>query len=214
MKNLILVVCCLLLSMGSISAQRENTLIGDSGLRFSGIWGGSSLGMSKFDDDYAFTKNGFFALEFGKALSVGWVGYKTEEKIPIGNDISGLNNSFSMDYNGLLLSYAHRANKTIHPTVSLVTGGGRIDLEGEKRDRVFVIQPSIGFEINLVRWCHVGIEGGYNFVTNTDFANYGDGDFSAPYAAVTFKFGWSWGKSFGNYSNNRNTPSAPIIIEE
>jgi hypothetical protein len=171
--------------------QREETLFGNSGLRLSGAWGGSSTGLTFFDEDYAVTTGGFGGLEFGKNVFVGWGGYRTTNAFDI-DDFQ--NDRLKMRYSGLMLGYMPMAHKAIHPKIMLLTGGGKLDIPGEDTDRIFVVQPSVGFELNVLRWFRLAVDGGYRVVLDNDLIGISDQDLSAPFAEVTFKFGFSWGK--------------------
>ncbi|MCB0663676.1 MAG: hypothetical protein KDC24_13100 [Saprospiraceae bacterium] len=172
--------------------QSEETLFGNSGLRLSGAWGGSSTGLTFFDEDYAVTTGGFGGLEFGKNVFVGWGGYSTTNAFDI-DDFQ--NNRLKLRYSGLMLGYMPFAYSAVHPKVMLLTGGGRLSTPGEESDRIFVVQPSVGVELNVLRWFRLGLEGGYRVVLDNDLSGISDQDISAPFAQMTFKFGFSWGKS-------------------
>lgn len=76
----------------------------------------------------------------------------------------------------------------------VLAGGGKIRIPHEYSDRVLVLQPSAGLEINLLRWFRLGLDGGYRFVTDTDLLEIRDTDVSAFFGELTLKFGWSWGR--------------------
>ena len=191
MKKISLMALSLLMTV-SLFAQREETLFGKSGLRLSGAWGGSTLSVTKFSDDYAVFSGGFGGLEFGKSVFVGWGGYSLVNDVEF--DAFTAQN-FEMNYNGLMLGYAFNGQKAIHPTFMLMGGKGDIELEDAgSSDKIFVIQPSLGVELNVFRWFHLGLTGGYRIVTDTDIVGLTDNDLSAPFGQISFKFGWSWGR--------------------
>jgi hypothetical protein len=49
-------------------------------------------------------------------------------------------------------------------------------------------------EINVFRWFHIGLEGGYRFISDTNVAGLTNQDLSGLYGQATFKFGFSWGR--------------------
>ena len=71
----------------------------------------------------------------------------------------------------------------------------RIKLEGGEYDKIFVVQPAAGVEINIFRWFHLGLQGGYRFVTDSSIAGLSDKQLSGAFGQATLKFGWSWGRS-------------------
>ncbi len=189
MKKLI-IIATFALCATSISAQREETVIGDSGLGFSGAWGGWSYNYGKFNKDQSGGYNGgIWALEFGKKLYVGGLHYQ------ISNQRLNTNALFTMKSNNLLIGFTPIAYKAIHPILSLALGSSKIKVSDEAaEDRVFVIHPQAGIELNVARWCHVDAQLGYRIVSDTNFAKYKNEDFSGLYGQVNLKFGFSWGR--------------------
>jgi hypothetical protein len=170
--------------------QRDETILGNRGLRLTGGWGASTTSLTFFDDDFAVISGGYGGLEFGKNVFIGWGGYETTNNF----EIDRFDNSrFDLDYNGLMIGYAPKSFKALHPKFTILAGGGKLRLPGEGSDKVFVFQPSAGLEFNIFRWFRIGLDGGYRFVTDTDLLEVKDTDISAPYGELTFKFGWSWG---------------------
>jgi hypothetical protein len=62
-------------------------------------------------------------------------------------------------------------------------------------DRIFAVQPTAGIEINVFRWFHVGLEGGYRFISDSNVEGLTDSDLSGPFGQATLRFGWSWGRA-------------------
>ena len=142
----------------SLFAQKEETVFGYSGLRLTGMWGGPSSGTSFYGDSYAFHKGGFFGLEFNNAVFLGWGWYRVEDQI--GFPVVPVQN-FDLRYNGFILGVSAMPNKVVHPRFSLLTGSGLYNIQFEGRNRAFILQPSAGFEVNIFRWWHMSVEGGY-----------------------------------------------------
>ena len=196
---LLLLVAFLFLNIQTSNAQTEETLFGKTGLKLTGIWGATSTNLSKFSEDYGYFSGGFGVLEFNKDFLVGWGGYRlTNDILKANSNLKGMDFS----YNGLIIGYAPGSHKVIHPKISALFGTGNISLTGEGKDKVGVIIPSVGFEVNIFRWFRFGLEGGYRFVTDTNFANAKDEDFSAPYGEAKFSFGISWGSKSRRNRNN------------
>jgi hypothetical protein len=188
MKKLILFAIIALFST-NIMAQREQTIIGDSGWGFSGAWGGWSYNFASFDKNYSSYNGGLWSLEFGKRLSVGYWHYDLlSQKI-------STDKSFSSYSKNLHLGYAVAAYKAIHPIFSLGLGQSRIKAKGgseETEARVWSFHPAVGLELNAARWCHIDAQVGYRAVTGTKFAGFNDADFSGVYGTINLKFGFSW----------------------
>lgn len=58
-------------------------------------------------------------------------------------------------------------------------------------DKIFVMTPEIGVELNLTRWFRVAGTAGYRWVNGTsDAREYTDEDFSGAVATIALRFGW------------------------
>jgi hypothetical protein len=187
MKKAIIITILAILGT-NLMAQREETIIGDSGLGFSGAWGGWNYNLGSFSKDASRYNGGMWALEFGKRLYVGGQHYRINNQL-----ISGVNR-FSMNSNNLLIGYTPLSYRPIHPILSVSVGGGKISATGEGDDPIFTVHPSVGLELNVTRWCHIDAQVGYRIVSDADFTKYKNSDFSGVYSQVNLKFGFSWGR--------------------
>ncbi|TNE60321.1 MAG: hypothetical protein EP344_07480 [Bacteroidetes bacterium] len=182
----------------SAQAQREETVLGSRSLGFSGVWGGSKHQLTRFGNTNNYVNGWHFGLEFGKALEIGMAGYNVHDVINWNNQP---NQQFDMKWKGLHLGYGLQNYRAVHPLFNVDLGGGKVKYEGEGEDRIFVIQPSAGIEINIFRWFHLGLEGGYRFVTDSDIS-LSDRQLSGAFGQATLKFGFSWGRYRKSTSNN------------
>jgi hypothetical protein len=190
MKNFLFSALFIVLTISTLSAQRDRTLFGSGGLDLTGAWGGSQIALTSFGDEYGTLQGGFGGIEFNKNFFIGWGSYSTFEF----DGIDQVNNdTYEMRYNGLMLGYGLKSYKVFHPQVNVLLGGGRKEETGMGVDGVFVAQPGLGVEVNVFRWFRVGLNGGYRIVMNDDLATV-DNTFSGGYGNITFKFGWSWGR--------------------
>ena len=192
MKKIAFTLALVVATALTLFSQKEETILGKSGLRLSGAWGTSSTNLTFYGDETSITTGSYWGLEFGKSLLVGWGGFNNTTQFRL-DDLTS--DEIDLDYNGFVVGYAPKAYKAIHPNFMMLIGGGRADIDNEGRDGVFVVQPSVGLELNVLRWFRIGIDGGYRYVGGTDFATVKDSDLSAPFGQLTFKFGYSWGKS-------------------
>lgn len=186
----------------AISAQREQTIAGGRGFGLSGIWGGSNFQMANFNNTRSYVKGGFIGLEFGKSLFVGYSHFKLQDEF----DWDGLvNQDFELKWSGAKLGYGFQNFRALHPMINVDLGPGRVEL-GQDDDRILVIQPSAGLEVNVFRFCRLGLEGGYRFVQDAKLENLTNANtaLSGPFAQATLKFGWSWGR----YHQKRKTTTS------
>jgi hypothetical protein len=183
-KIFTLTLFCLITMTGK--AQHEETLL--SNMRFTGVWASWNSMMGQVKNENVYFRGGSFGFEFGKDLFLGWGGYKSNGYIHQ-DDLR-----FDMKWNGPMVSYSPKSYKAIHPVFTLMIANGKIDPDNQSFDRVFVAQPSLGAELNLLTWCHASVHGGYRFVNDVNIANYADTDFSGLYGEVKLKLGISWGE--------------------
>ena len=188
-KSCLLVLTLLIVSVAA-QAQHEETVLGDRNFGFSGIWGGSKHQLTRFGSTNSYVSNWHFGLEFGKALNIGMGGYYLNEDVRW-DQIQ--NQSFDMRYRTLNLGYGFQSYRAIHPTIAIDAGPGFVRLD-DTRDNIFVVQPAAGVEINVFRWFHLGLEGGYRFVTDSSLPGLSDDNLSGAFAQATLKFGFSWGR--------------------
>ncbi len=172
-------------------AQREETIAGERNLGFTGVWGGSKHQLMSLGDNNAYLRGGYFGLEFGKALFIGYGRYRTDDNFTLG---ALQNQDFDMRWRVGTLGYGFQNYKAVHPMINIDAGAGKVRIGDLGSDRIVVIQPSAGIEINVFRWFHLGIEGGYRFVTDSDLPGISDRDLSGAFGQATLKFGFSWGR--------------------
>ena len=192
MKKLTTLLFFVFLYFGLFSQQKHNdqpsgerTLFNNGGIRLTGLWGGSTNGFVKFQNDFSLNNGGYFVFELNENFLIGWSGYGSGTDLPVGTRVG-------IDGNDLILGYTFDSNKTIHPTAYLKGGRGTLEIGENIRDNVFVIEPSIGVELNIFKFMRLGIDGGYRFVNGVNTAGYSDQDFSSAFIGLRLKFGYSW----------------------
>ncbi|MFT5166684.1 MAG: hypothetical protein ACI8P3_001916 [Saprospiraceae bacterium] len=185
-----LVFIGILLFISNVFAQKEETVFDYSGLKLTGVWGGPTFVFSGIGDKNTCFRGGFGGLEFNKSISIAYAAYWLEDKIEL-SQLPG--QKVDMRYNGLLLGYSLKPVKVLHPKFMLLVASGKLEVENEKRDRLFVLQPGAGVEINVFKWWHIDILGGYRIVKGTDISALSDSDLSAPFGEIKLRFGISWG---------------------
>lgn len=189
MKYLTVIFALMIGSSLSLFGQQERTVFGKSGWRISGVWGGPAVGIGQFDNDPVVFRGGFGGVEFGKRLFLGWGGFETDNDVYI----DALDNDkFKMDYSGFMLGFTPSAHKTIHPNFMVLAGTGNAVVGENESDNIFVVQPTLGLELNVFRFFHLSLDGGYRLVTNVNIPEMTGQQLSGPYAEVKMKFGFSW----------------------
>ncbi len=108
--------------------------------------------------------------------------------------IDNLNWNIKFGHGGLWFGYVERSYKVIHLYSSFKLGWGRAQLRRDNfdtiRDRVLVLTPEIGAEVNLTDFFKISFAGGYRWVNGvTQLPTLGNSDFSSPVGILTFRFG-------------------------
>ena len=174
-----------------VSAQDE-TIAGKFDLRLSGAWGGWHTQLTSLGDENAVFQGGYGGLEFNKTIFIGWGLYKLQDVVRFDDGATARNVDFR--YHGPQLYYTPLARQVLHPKFGLQTGFGRVSVEGSPDDRIAVLQPFVGGEVNILRWLRLGVDLGYRFALNTASGGPGDGFVSGVYGQAALKFGFSWGQ--------------------
>lgn len=182
MKTKILVLLALLVAGMDVSAQKDQTIFGNRGIKWTGFWGGYTTNISTFQDDFNVGRSGFFLFELNKRVLIGWDGIQA--------DLSSPTKQLELKSNGFTFGYSPLAHRAIHPVFNIYGGTGKV--LGEYAQKVYVWQPSIALEMNVFRWMKIGIDGGYRFVTNNNLKGISEKELSGAYAGLKLKFGWSW----------------------
>ena len=197
----------LLTFLNNLTAQKEETVVGNRGLGLSGIWGGSKHQLTQFGNkgQTSYISGGFFGLEFGKSLLVGFGHYNLTDEFKWDNIE---NQAFDLTWNPVVLAYGFKNHKAIHPQIGVDFGPGRVKV-GDVKDRIFVVQPTVGVEINVFRWLHLGLDGGYRFVNDSSILGMSDEELSGLFGQASLKFGFSWGRY-----NKKKTENKPKHYED
>lgn len=189
-KRTLSVIALLFFGLTAMQAQRQETLFGESGFHFSGIWGSFTNNYTFFENDQAYQPGGTIGLEFGRAVFLGYAWSKQTDIINLGAGKT----DFRLQQRNFIISIAPMSYQVLHPVISFQTGSGRLSLADGSSERVYVLQPSGGVELNIFKWFHLGAEAGYRFVTDTDLPGIERRDVSAFYGQLNLRFGISWGR--------------------
>jgi hypothetical protein len=103
-----------------------------------------------------------------------------------------------LGHGGFWLGSTYRPHKVLHLYGSARIGWGAIeipvdqpDVRFEELDKVFVVTPELGVELNVTRWFRLGATVGYRILQGANEANgYTNNDFQGAVAGLTLRFGW------------------------
>ncbi len=176
----------LLIFAGSLFAQRQETLF-DNDFGLTGFWVSPKYNFSYFDDQTAYVRGTSFGFEFGRTVIIGWSTTKFKDEIAV----NAFADDFSLKYSNFMLNITPQSYKVVHPILGFQTGTGRLKFDDGDSEKVYIVQPSAGIEINVFKWFRVGADGGYRFVSNVDSEGLDSSDISGAFVQLNLKFGFS-----------------------
>ncbi len=179
-----------LLAFLTAHAQKEQTVLGDKSWGWTGFWGGYRHQLTQIGDDISYARGAFWGIELGRTVLIGWGRFSLSDRLRW----SVVDNQdFDMTWNPFVVHAGFGNHKAIHPQIGFEMGRGRIETASDS-DKILVMQPTVGLEINALRWCHIGIDGGYRMIGNSTLPGFDGSSLNGWTAQLTLKFGYSWGK--------------------
>ncbi len=105
--------------------------------------------------------------------------------------------TLEIGHGGLWLGYTFRPQSVVHIYSTARIGWGAVNVEFDRVDeysdvdKVFVLTPELGAEVNLFRWFRVAGAIGYRWVEGVnENLGYQQDDFNGAVATLTMRFGW------------------------
>ena len=190
MKKLILLVFCSFLGL-SVFAQHE-TLFNRA--RVVGAFGAPIVEFG-LNDQINTSVGGGGGIVIDNFFLGGYgLGSIDFEALIENDDIEQL----EIGHGGFWLGYAYRPDKLIHLYSSARIGWGAVNVQLNDNnvrfsdlDKIFVVTPEIGVELNITGWFRLGATAGYRWVDGTNESlGYTDDDFSGGIGTLHFRFGW------------------------
>jgi hypothetical protein len=183
------ITATLLLPLLASSQEEEKTIFKKQNLEGNGGWGGYRWMIGEVAGQTVNISSFHMLGEYERKYHIGynfnWVSDKMYHLV------NGENRRMRFRWHSLQCHYIFAPQRAIHPIIGTDLGIGRIILNDFGKDRIYVAAPSTGLELNLYRWFHLAVEGGYRAVFNTDLADLKNQNFSGFFGLVTLKFGWS-----------------------
>ncbi len=189
MDRIFLSALFLLVFASGLMAQRQETVFGHNGFRISGIWGSVVNNYSFYEEERVFHSGGNIGFEFSRSVFLGYAWNKTRQDIPTEDGFS----SYRLKQRNAVISIMPASYQALHPVLTFQGGPGKVKLDDGSSEKVLVLQPSAGVELNVFSFFRVGVEGGYRFVTDGGIPGVSRKELSAPFAQLNLRFGISWG---------------------
>ncbi len=99
-----------------------------------------------------------------------------------------------------MVEFIFSPKSVVHSSISLLIGGGAVStqqhwtevtdwMHGYQSDGVFVLEPSLNVELNVVSFFRVNAGGSYRFVSGVSMFGLTNKDLSGPSINLALKFG-------------------------
>lgn len=193
------VAIIILLALAAVpSFGQERTLI--SGPVAHGGFGGPQLMLGPVKGETAILTGGWGAWLINHTLMIGGGGYGLVNELPAGLTAAGDNRYLNFGYGGMILGLVLGSDRLVHLTAHTLVGGGNVGyryhrlpeedwIDDSVNDLIFVIQPTLGVELNVTRFFRIEAGGSYRYVIGSDLDDTTDDDLRGFGAELTLKFG-------------------------
>ncbi len=176
------------MASGLILSAQQETVFGN--VDVIGGFGGPFIEVGSINGQVGADVGGGGALMLD-AFFLGGYGQGTSYPDAVINDID---RNIKFAHGGLWFGYVKDQYKMVHMFSSLKLGWGKVRLRSDgdpdENDRVFVLTPEIGVEVNLTDFFKLSLAGGYRVVSGVSkLQGLDNGDFSSPVGILTFRFG-------------------------
>jgi len=181
-------ITILLAAATSAAHGQERTLI--TGGVESGGMGAPVVKFTQVSNEFSVLVGGRGGWIINHTFLIGGGGYGLANDV----DLDGLQprRDVEFGYGGLELEYINSSNSLIHFTLQGLVGGGGLTTRVQgiyESEAVFVLEGGANLMLNVTPYFRMGFGGGYRWVTDVDIVILSSADMSAPYGALTFKFG-------------------------
>jgi hypothetical protein len=92
-------------------------------------------------------------------------------------------------YGGVEASYNYYLSDKFYLTGMLMVGAGRVDYENlGGNDYVFIMEPGVSFNYQIIEWFGLGFSADYRFAAGVKYADFSNASFSGWSTDLSFKF--------------------------
>ncbi|MCD4734919.1 MAG: hypothetical protein K8R53_02645 [Bacteroidales bacterium] len=201
--------------------EPQYLLSGNDGQVHISGFGAPIIGFSSIEGNFAVINGGGGAVLFNQTFYIGGygMGLSTQHKrnnIEISGSTAKYDDLYTrFGHGGFWLGYIHDSHKAVHFGFSTKLGWGSVSLTEQYNhddykwdnvviDNVFVMNPQIEVELNLLKWFKMNVGAGYQFVAGIDrtYTNpqgntvnfFESKDFNKPMVNLSLLFGGFGGK--------------------
>lgn len=204
------VLWILLIVAMPLVAQETNSLFGTDAEQ--GLYGAIELKLTSLKNTDAVFAGAYGGWLIDHRLMLGLGGYALLSRLRARTEAEELYSPYGLPlhtrfhYGGVMVEYFLAPSRLIHLTARSLIGGGFVGYRdgmqggmmwgGTGYDHgpgsvfVFVVEPSVGVELNITDWIRVAAEGGYRHVGGLDdLIGLDDSDLSSFNGSLILKFG-------------------------
>jgi hypothetical protein len=211
MKKILVLIFSLIAISAYSQEQTHETLFGSDDVRF-GFFGGPEMKITNINNQTGLLIGGRGALLINSTFSIGLGGYGlvTSHEVPDFKIIPNRGYDSSaytrVGYGGLTLGVTVEPAKIVHITAGLLIGAGGAAYTSSytydwgdsddnhhyttfERSTFFIAEPSIGAELNILKFMRMELSASYRFISGLDLSNTSNKDLSGFSGNLIFKFG-------------------------
>lgn len=206
MKRFAIAFLALAATAAPLFAQ-EKTLFSD-GITSHGGFGGPVTKVTRFNGETVVMGGIRGGWIINHHFSLGFGGYGLSERSGIPQEAMDLYKNADgtyrdmrtiFGYGGLEAEYTGRWEELVHYTAGLLVGAGNVEYaehndtwdggDFNRHDSIFVLEPSLSGELNVIRWMRVNLGVSYRLVTDVNQVGLNNKDVSGIAGTINFKFG-------------------------
>lgn len=139
---------------------------------------------------------GGWLLDHRITIGGGGFGLASDIPAPAALQRPGSRYDLSFGYGGLWLEYTVQPLRLVHLSIGTLVAGGGLSLRhhgdgdvGDEDDAVFVLDPAVSAEVNLMKHVRAGIGAGYRWISGVQMAGVSNGDLRGFSFIAALKFG-------------------------
>ncbi|CAM4062365.1 MULTISPECIES: hypothetical protein [Flavobacterium] len=198
--KLVVAVCFFISSLTVFSQEIQEDVKGKDfiikDLKSLSFYGGTIFQFTTLDNDFSFFVGGKGGVAFNRKVLLGFEGYTLKS-----SNTSKDNDSkeLSFTYGGVFVGYVFDLGPKVQLVPTVLSAWGRIgerevEADGDYvffkvTDDLFVLQPELELEINVIKGFKIGLGVNYRLSTGVDSRNYVNDDISGLGGSIAFKFG-------------------------
>jgi hypothetical protein len=193
MKTILKVLALSLLGAGALRSQEPETLL--NGHMTYGGFGGPVVRFTRLADQFGALLGGHGGWIINHRLVIGGGAYGlVGQRVEVPYFTLPARTYLTFGYGGLELQYVIRPAKLVHPSFSVLIGGGTARCRAggmwvTGNDDVFIAEPGAAITMNLTRGIRLDLGGSYRFASGVDIPWMANEDLSGFSGLIAVGFG-------------------------